>query len=278
MNIALLNQLREITEAFHRLGLRPVICGGLGLYLLFRDRAQIVRATQDIDLMITPSQAGEQATREAIARTIIDELHYVTCKEARCFRFTKEPARQLDILTPPTDVVATEGGRVKLVRTKLHGRLTPEACFIEEDLRTIVLVPAASEPSQTGNLLVSVPSPTNMLILKLFAFDDRDSRLRRNEERAQAHAYDIYLITTLAQLNDYREGRDFLSRHGASDVVRKAREVIAAKFLSLEQSGWKHVLTSATFYPDRPLGERRELLDLARRRLLRWFEEHRPTG
>ncbi|MBM4026218.1 MAG: hypothetical protein FJ280_12550 [Planctomycetes bacterium] len=277
MNIALLNQLREITEAFNRLGLRPVICGGLGLYLLFRDRPQAVRATQDIDLMITPSQAGQRATREAIARAILEELQYVTCEEGRCFRFMKVPARRLDILAPPVEAVAIEGGRVKLVRMRLHGRLTPEACFIEEDLRTIdlaLLMPGSVPP---GSLFVSVPSPANMLILKVFAYEDRDSDPRRDEERAQAHAYDIYLIATLAQLSDYQEGRGFLSRHASSDVIQKAREIVTTRFSALEQSGWKHVLASAAFHPGRPMGERREQLDLARRRLLRWFEEPRPV-
>jgi hypothetical protein len=277
MNVAILHQLRELAEALHRIGLRPVIGGGLGIYLLFWDRSQMVRATQDIDLMITPSQAGERAMREAMAQTIVDELQYITRDDGRCSRFAKEPTQQLDILTPPIEGVATEGGRVKLVRTKLHGRLTPEACFIEEDLRTVDLSPRLPGPSQAGSLLVSVPSPTNMLILKLFAFDDRDSPPRQDDERAQAHAYDIYLITSLAQLSDFTEGRRFLREHEASAVVQKARGIVMAKFLTPEQSGWRYVLTSAAFYPGQSIDSRRERLDTARRRLLRWFEEQKST-
>jgi hypothetical protein len=277
MNAAILHQLRELAEAFNRIGLRPVICGGLGLYLLFRNRSQTVRATQDIDLIITRAQAGERAMRKAMAQVIVDELRYVARDDGRCFRFTKEPTQQLDILTPPIEGVVTEGGRVKLVRTKLHGRLTPEACFIEEDLRTVDLSLLMPGPSQAGSLLVSVPSPANMLLLKLFAFDDRDSPPRRDEERARAHAYDIYLITTLAQLSDFREGRKFLHQHEASDVIQKARDVVAARFLTLEHSGWKCVLTSAAFYPGQSIDNRQEKLDMARRRLLRWFEEQKST-
>jgi len=277
MNVAILHQLGRLAEALHRIGLRPVIGGGLGIYLLFWDRSQMVRATQDIDLVITPSQAREQATREAMAQAIVDELQYIARDDGRCFRFTKEPTQQLDVLTPPIAGVATEGGRVKLVRTKLHGRLTPEACFIEEDLRTVDLSPLMPGRLQAGSLLVSVPSPTNMLILKLFAFDDRDSDPRKDEERAQAHAYDIYLITTLAQLSDFREGRKFLHQHKASEVIQKARDIVATKFLTLDRSGWKHVRTSAAFYPGQSIDSRREQLDLARRRLLRWFEEKKST-
>jgi hypothetical protein len=277
MNVAILKQLQEIAEAFRGIGLRPVICGGLGIYLLFRDRSQMVRATQDIDLLITGSQAAQRATREAMARAIVDQLQYAVREDGRCFRFAKGPTHQLDILTPPMEAVATEGGRVKLARTKLHGRLTPEACFIEEDLRTVDLSLLMPGLLQAGSLLVSVPSPTNMLILKLFAFDDRDSDPREDEERAQAHAYDIYLITTLAQLSDFREGRKFLHQHKASEVIQKARDIVVTKFLTLDRSGWKHVLTSAAFYPGQSIDSRREQLDLARRRLLRWFEEQKST-
>jgi len=275
MNVALLHQLHELTEGLHRIGLRPVIGGGLGIYLLFRDRSQMVRATQDIDLLITRSQAAEPAAREAMARAIVDELHYVAREDGRCFRFAKEPARQLDILAPPMDGIATEGGRVKLVRTKLHGRLTPEACFIDEDLRTVDLSHLLPGSVPATSLLVNVPSPANMLILKLFAFDERDSASRQDKERAQAHAYDIYLIVTLAQLSDYREGRNFLHRHAGSDIIRKARQIVAAKFSALEQSGWRHVLAAAAFYPGGPMVEKREEVDMARRLLLRWFEEQK---
>jgi hypothetical protein len=128
-----------------------------------------------------------------------------------------------------------------------------------------------SDPAQMP-IWVNVPSPTNMLILKLFAFDDRDSETRRDAARAQAHAYDIHTIATLALTGDYQEGRRFLHRHTVSDVTQRARTIAATKFSTLDQSGWRHVLASAVFYPDEPVAARRERLDVARRRLLRWFQ------
>ncbi|OHB63050.1 MAG: hypothetical protein A2Y76_12685 [Planctomycetes bacterium RBG_13_60_9] len=277
MDSAVLHQLVELANAFNRIGLKPVICGGVGIYLLFQDRSYEIRATSDIDLMIPHSQAVEEAQREAIAELITGGLKYVVCEDGRCFRFSKEPGQQLDILAPPIKEVTTEGERVKLVRSRLHGRLTPEACFIEEDLRTVDLVDLTSELRSAGPLLVSVPSPTNILILKLFAFADRDSDARRNEAHAQAHAYDVYLVAALALPGDYQEGRRFLTRHATSHVVQRTRTIIGAKFSTLEQSGWRHVLASSAFYPGRPMQARRERLDIARRRLLRWFEEQGLT-
>lgn len=271
MDNRVLNHLVELAQAFNGVGLRPLICGGLGTYLLFHDRSPAVRVTSDIDLMIPRSQATEEAKRRAIAEVITGQLRYVVRDEAKHFRFVREPDAQLDILAPPIEGIATQGDRVKLVRTKLHGRLTPEACFIEEDLRSVNLTALVSTLPLTPALLVNVPSPTNLLILKLFAFEDRNSHLRRNEERAQAHAYDIYLIAELAQRDDYLEGRRFLGRHARDEIVRRARTIMDTKFQSLEQPGWRHVVASSLFSLGRSMADRRQVLDTARRRLLRWF-------
>jgi hypothetical protein len=265
---AVLDQLAELAQAFDTIGLKPVVCGGLGIYLQFRGQSDAVRATSDIDLMIPCSQALEETKRNAIAELISGNLQYAVREDGKCFRFNKAPHQQLDILAPPMAVpgIVTEGGRVKLVRSRLHGHLTPEACFIEEGLRVIDL--AVSSPG----LSVIVPSPVNMLILKLFAFDDRDSVTRRVEPRAQAHAYDLYIIVSLSQRPDYLEGREFLSRHGDSNIVQKARSIVATKFATNDQSGWRHVLMSSAFYPGEPMNRKQERVDDARRRLLRWFE------
>lgn len=273
MDNRVLNHLVELAQAFKRIGLCPLICGGLGTYLLFHDKSPAVRATSDIDLMISRSQAMEEAKRIAVAEVITSRLRYVVRDEGRHFRFVKEPDARLDVLAPPIEGVVTEGDRVKLVRSRLHGRLTPEACFIEEDLRSVDLTTLVPVLSTASPLLVNVPSPMNMLILKLFAFEDRDSDARRNGERAQAHAYDIYLIAELAGREDYLEGRRFLDRHVYDEVILTARTIIETKFRSLDQPGWRHVLTSNLFASGRSMEDKQRELDVARRRLLRWFTE-----
>jgi len=35
MDIRLIEQLADLAESFNRIGLKPVICGGLGIYLCF---------------------------------------------------------------------------------------------------------------------------------------------------------------------------------------------------------------------------------------------------
>ncbi len=268
----LADQLLELTQAFKEIGITPVICGGLSLYLCYhRDSTEQLRVTNDIDLMLTQSQIIEQSQRNAIAEIIIDGLHYMVSEGGEHFRFSKEPDRKLDILAPRVDDIKTEMFRVKLVKSKLHGHLTEEARFIEEDLRTISLSDILQGDMAAGDLKVAVPSPTNQLILKLCAFNDRHLGQRLDAERAQAHAWDIYTIITLSGREDYLEGQRFLSRHKNSDIVQKVEQMVTTNFSSVDKDGWLRVLETSAFYPDLNVQEKRNMLDEARRRLLRWF-------
>ncbi len=265
MDDAILRQLAELAKAFNKIGVKPVICGGLGVYLCFNkseDAARsMIRATNDIDLMIIKEQVAEMSRREAIAEVIKGEQAYVVRKGGEHFRFTKAPNQQLDILSQPMDEQADKGNRVKFVKSKLHGRLTVEACFIDEDLRTIAL--------SNDDVEVQVPSPTNILILKLCAFDDRD---KNNEpERAQAHAFDIYITVMLAGADDYKEGQRFLARHNDWPVIKRITSIVNNKFNSIDQPGWQRVLEATSFYPNLNPQQKRDELEKAKNRLLRWF-------
>ena len=53
----LASQLLELAQAFDKIRITPVICGGLGLYLCFqRYSAEQLRVTNDIDLMLTQNR------------------------------------------------------------------------------------------------------------------------------------------------------------------------------------------------------------------------------
>jgi len=180
----LANQLFELAQAFNKIGITPVICGGLGVYLCFRTYStEQLRATNDIDLMLTQSQIIEQSQRSAIAEIIIEGLHYMVCDGGEHFRFFKKPDQRLDILAPRVDDIETNIFRIKLVKSKLHGHITDEACFIEEDLRTISLFNILQDDKVATDLKVAVPSPTNQLILKLCAFEDRNQSQRQDTQR-----------------------------------------------------------------------------------------------
>lgn len=273
MGDTIFGQLAELAQPLNRIGIKPVICGGLGVFLSLHkqqnEARKMLRATRDIDLMLTERDVSEIAKRDAIANIITIELNYEVCKGCEHFRFQKGNSQQLDILTPPINGINVQGGRSKLVKSKLHGRIVPEACFIEEDLRII----SSSEISPGGlidNFEALLPSPTNLLTLKLFAFDDRYNK--DDIEHAQTHALDIYLIIAmLTQRRDYLEGQKFLSRHRDSEIIQRAVSIVDSKFSSVDKLGWQLVLEASSFYPEKNVRQKRERLDDTKRHLVRWF-------
>jgi len=265
MDGAILGQLAELAKSLNKIGVKPVICGGLGVFLCFRDSQGaargMIRATNDIDLVITKEMLLENSRQNAIADIITEELEYVVLAGGEHFRFTKAPNQRLDILAPPLKGFRNDGVRINLVKSKLHGHLTEEACFIDEDLRTIIL--------SSDGIEVRTPSPTNLLILKLCAFDDRDNN--KDKDRAQAHAFDIYITVMLAGTDDYKEGQRFLARHSDCQVIKRVVSIVKEKFDSVDQQGWQRVLETSFFYPDMRIAEKRAELEKAKDRLLRWF-------
>ncbi|MFQ6115121.1 MAG: nucleotidyl transferase AbiEii/AbiGii toxin family protein [bacterium] len=274
MENSVLGQLLDLVAAFNKAGLRPIICGGLGIYLSLHERQKemSLRTTNDIDLMLTRRQVLDCANREAIAEIITDNLDYMVCEDGKYFMFEKGE-QKLDILTCPgaVDGVEVDGFRAKLVKSRLHAYITPEAVFIEEDMRTISLSELFRGNDEAKGLTVNVPSPTNLIILKLFAFNDRDSGPRQDDAKACAHAFDIYVIVTLANRQDYREGAEFLARHCDSDIIQKAKGIVRDKFSTDDSVGWIRVLETAVFYSDLNIQQKREKIVEAKARLVRWF-------
>jgi len=266
-------QLAELARPLNKIGVKPLICGGLGVYLSFHkqqnEARKMLRATRDIDLMFTQLDVSDEVKRNAIANIIIVELDYEVRRGCEYFRFQKGNNQQLDILTPPIDGVTVKGGRSRLVKSKLHGRIAPEACFIEEGVRTVPsveILPGALN----DNFEVLVPSPTNLLILKLFAFDDRHEK--EDIEPAQTHALDIYLVVAmLTQRKDYLEGQKFLVQHKDSEIIQRAQSIVGSKFSSVDKAGWQLVLEASSFLPDLNLQQKKGRLDEANRHLVRWF-------
>jgi len=267
--------LADLAESFNRIRLKPVICGGLGIYLCFHEcegEAQVlIRTTNDIDLILTKTQVIEKARCRAIAEIITGELRYIVREGREYLHFKKNQDQYLDILAPPIEGFKTEGFMIKFVNSKLHGHITNEACFIEEDLRTVSLLPFLPDNDKRSNFEVQVPSPTNSLLLKLFAFNDRSEGQRQDSERAQAHALDIYIAIMLTKRTDYLEGQKFLSRHKDSEIIQRAQSIVDSKFSSVDKLGWQLVLEASSFYPEKNVRQKRERLDDAKRRLLRWF-------
>ena len=264
----LLNELLNIAKAFNEKGLRPVICGGLGVYLLFKDSKRgMLRATNDIDLMLTKEQILNQSAGQLLAE-IIEENKYEPLDKARYFQFKKDNNQKLDILSPMVNGIERSDFRLKLVKSQLHSYITEEAEFIAEGLREVKI---------SDEAIISVPSPTNLLIMKLHAFRDRfekkdEERADENKERVIAHAKDIYVIMVLSGREDFLEGQAFLQKHKDSEIINNASKIVDDYFMDVNSGGWLKLLSASDFFPNEDVAQKRQRIDSAMKRLIKWFK------
>lgn len=275
MENRIIKQLTELADACQKKDIKPIICGGLGVYLSFcrkeDDIQQMLRATQDIDLMFSKQDLLEEAKRKAMAEIITGELEYVVQEEKKHFGFRKEPDQELDILAPPMEDLKRNNYRLRIIKSTLHGHITEEAEYIDEDLRAISLSETFEEISSEDNVIVYVPCPTNLMIMKLHAFSDRIVGEREDLDRAMAHAFDVYITIMLTNREDLKEGQKLLARHDGSDIILKTKRIIKDSFSNYEKVGWQTILNSPNFHPNLNISQKQEKLQDASARLIRWF-------
>jgi hypothetical protein len=274
MNNILIKQLSELAIACQQKDIKPIICGGLGVYLSFCRKEdeirQMIRATQDIDLMFCRQDLIEEAKRKAMAEIITEKLEYVVQEQKKHHGFKKDPDQELDILVPFVEGLPQMNYRLSIVKSVLHGHITTEAEFIDEDMRTILLSDISKEFGD--NVIIYVPCPTNLMIMKLHAFNDRIKEPHDDLDRAMAHAFDIYVIIMLTNRDDLKDGQSFLFRHTDSDIIQKTKVIIENYFSNYAQAGWQYVLRGNNFYPTMMISDREERLKEASARLVRWFK------
>jgi len=271
----LIKQLSELAEAFRKRDIKPIICGGLGVYLSFCRKEdsvrQMLRATQDIDLMFSKQDLLAEAKRNAMAEIITEELEYHVRDDKKFHGFRKDPNQELDILVPPIVGLKRKNYRLILVKSTLHGHITEEAEYIDEDLRKISISEVFDGISIEEDIIVYVPCLTNLLIMKLYAFNDRLEGERKDSDRAMAHAFDVYITIMLTTRDDFKEGQKFISRHSESEIILKARAIINRSFSDYQKQGWRIVLESPNFYPTMTIDQKYDKLQSASARFLRWF-------
>ncbi len=276
LNNSLIIQLTELAKAFQQRDIKPIICGGLGVYLSSCTKespiTQMIRATQDVDLVFSKQDLIDQSKRNAMAEVIVGELEYIVQDKKRYHGFRKDPGLELDILVPDVAELPHDNYRLKLVKSTLHGHIAEEAEFIDEDLQIIFLSDISRKFADKTDIKIYVPCTTNLMIMKLYAFRDRIEGKRDNPERAMAHAFDIYIVIMLTDIRDIKKAQTFLSRHEDSTIIKEAKEIVKDSFSMCEKIGWQTVLESPLFYPTLSVAQRRDKLQKASERLLRWFD------
>lgn len=270
----IIKQLVALAQACQRRDITPIICGGLGVYLSFcrkQEIREIRRVTQDIDLMFSRQDLLEEVKRTAMAEMITGELQYIVQGDKKYHGFRKDPNQEIDILVPPMKELKQNNYRLRIVKSTLHGHITEEAEYIDEDLRVICLSDTFKEFPIEDNVNVYVPCPANLMIMKLYAFRDRIEGDREDMDRAMAHAFDVFITVMLTDRDDLKQGQKFSYRHKDSDIVRQTKSIIEDSFSHYEKIGWQTVLSSPNFYPTISIKERQEKLQQASDRLARWF-------
>lgn len=276
MENKIIKQLVELADACQKKNIKPIICGGIGVYLSFCRKddeiREMLRATQDIDLMFSKRDLLEEAKRKAMAEIITGELEYVAQEEKKHFGFRKEPDQELDILTPPIKDLKRSNYRLRIIKSTLHGHITEEAEYIDEDLQAISLSETFEDISTEDNVTVYVPCPTNLMIMKLHAFSDRIKGEREDLDRAMVHAFDVYITIMLTNIDDLKEGQRFVARHDGSDIIMKTRSIVKDSFSNYDKVGWQTILPSPIFHSTLSIDQKQEKLQEASSRIKRWFD------
>ena len=103
MDDNLIKQLAELAKACQRKEVKPIICGGLSVYLSFCHKEgeinHMIRATRDIDLMLSKQDLLEKAKRKAIAEIITDELKYIVQPEKKYHGLRRVTSKSLTFLS-----------------------------------------------------------------------------------------------------------------------------------------------------------------------------------
>lgn len=224
-----------------------IIGGGYGLVLRGISIARELRAnryglmarfrsTQDIDCVLGMdiiTDAGKmQRIREAL--TVMGyasvEAHWAFAKTVE-WRGARQDIR-IELMAP--DVTGADAERVHRgtalrIRSdgydQLHAQRNPAAITVEQLPMSFSLGDGADGPS------VLVPHPASFLLMKLFAFRDRHvSDKPQDKERAPYHAFDIFLLLSTLNLQEWEESLRILHDERVVDIVQQAREIVAEFF------------------------------------------------
>ena len=126
---------------------------------------------------------------------------------------------------------------------QLHARRNSAAITVEQLPTPFSLGDGAEGPN------VLVPHPASFLLMKLFSFRDRHlSDKPEDRERAPYHAFDIFMLLSTLNRQEWEESLGILHDERVVDVVRQAREIVA-EFFAAENAGG--VLAMAVYARDR---------------------------
>jgi hypothetical protein len=249
--------------------MKPLIVGGgLGLFLkrqyvtekkirtLF-DNPPFARSTEDIDLFV-PLEVLCNLEQWKKIYEVLNLLEYKPVKGREYMQWEKsiqinnfqEGRVKIDWLTGPYDEQSEKYLHIKEPRIRpkgestFHAHLTEEALLIDDKKVDIPFVGKRTNEAEYETI-ISVPHPFTYLLMKLFAYNDR-----QNDERkflGQHHAFDIFEIIGLLTENELSETIQLGKEYAENVTVQKARQITQNYFNGLFSRGSLKIQTNQLF-------------------------------
>ncbi|MCC7334672.1 MAG: nucleotidyl transferase AbiEii/AbiGii toxin family protein [Pirellulaceae bacterium] len=232
-----------------------IIGGGYGLYLKQRhiqddpsiqtffslDRLPLARTTEDIDLILRAEIVTDSPSMQKI-REALDSLGFEVVETAKFTQFERlmEVGRvKIDLLASPLgefgSKVPRDPRRVKpRPSVNLHASKLEEAVAVERDPLRIPLRGRLSSGNE-HQCEVLIPQAFSYLLMKLFAFRDRQADANKN--LGQHHAIDIYRIVGLLTKDEDANVRQLASEFANHQHVQEAARIIHHDFLPADGIG-----------------------------------------
>jgi len=173
---------------------------------------QKVRYTKDTDLILGAYQLARSDIKIA---DVLESLNYEVVQEAQRFQFSKdipesEEKMRLEFLASEQGVIP-DGFRINIQENvHAHKCLGAEVAIKESEFKII------TGPLPNGEVVtvgIRVAKPHALLMLKLFAMDDRNKNIRgpkeaeHDRERARVHAADVVTL-----VNDNINNPEFIEK------------------------------------------------------------------
>ena len=244
----LLDLLRELEDKDFPL----ILCGGFGLYLkqldlqerrenyhplLPNEQWPRPRTTDDLDILIR-TEILVDAQRFKLLRGVLDNLGYRPIPGAEYMQFVRRLDNgndvKVDLLTGPVAAPLVNKLNIGDRRIRpagqsvgLHAHRTDEALGFQENLHTIpVEGSCTNDRPYRGN--ISVPQAFTFLLMKLFAFRDRNQD--PDKDFARHHAMDLYRVAAMLDHDEFHQTRSAICDHWDRDVVQEAGQIVNDHF------------------------------------------------
>jgi hypothetical protein len=249
--------------------------GGFGLFLkrhhltargertLFAELPE-PRATNDIDVFLRADVLTDVTRSQAVAAAIrglgyepVAGAEYLQWRRAVAVGGVAQEVK-IDLLVGPTDEhrsklhVNPPRVRPKGKSVGLHAYETKEALYLE-DRPVSITVSGTRSGGEAHTATVFVPEAFPYLMMKLFAFDDRQADA--NKDLGRHHALDLYTIVGMMTEGEYDRARQLGEASRSDDRFVRGCAIVGDHFGTPTSAGVLRLREHRLFRDDFRLGE-----------------------